>query len=37
VTGEHASYVVQVLRSGCFVAERVRAGRAVYGCGADRA
>jgi hypothetical protein len=36
VTGEHASYVVQVLRSGCFVAERVRAGRAVYGCGADR-
>jgi hypothetical protein len=37
VTGERASYVVQVLRNGCFVAERRRRGRAVYGCGADRA
>jgi hypothetical protein len=36
VTGERASYVVQVLRNGCFVAERRRPGRAVYGCGADR-
>jgi len=33
---ERASYVVQVLRNGCFVAERRRSGRAVYGCGADR-
>lgn len=36
VTGEHASYVVQVLDNGCFVAERHRPGRAVYGCGANR-
>jgi hypothetical protein len=36
VTGERASYVVQVLRNGCFIAERRRRGRAVYGCGADR-
>jgi hypothetical protein len=34
VTGERASYVVQVLENGCFVAERRRLGRAVYGCGA---
>jgi hypothetical protein len=36
VTGERARYVVQVLRNGCFIAERRRRGRAVYGCGADR-
>ena len=36
LTGERASYVVQVLHDGCFVAERRRPGRAVYGCGADR-
>jgi hypothetical protein len=36
LTGERASYVVQVLHGGCFVAERRRPGRAVYGCGADR-
>jgi hypothetical protein len=34
VTGERASYVVQVLENGCFVAERRRVGLAVYGCGA---
>lgn len=37
VTGERARYDVQVLRNGCYVAERHRRGRAVYGCGADRA
>jgi hypothetical protein len=31
--GERTSYVVQVLPDGCFVAERRRRGRAVYGCG----
>jgi hypothetical protein len=36
VTGERASYVVQVLPNGCFVAERRRPGRAIYGCGARR-
>jgi hypothetical protein len=36
VTGQRAGYVVQVLRNGCFVAERRLPGRAVYGCGADR-
>lgn len=36
VSGERTSYVVQVLRNGCFIAERHRRGRAVYGCGADR-
>ena len=35
--GERASYVVQVLHNGCFVAERRRPGQAVYDCGADRA
>jgi hypothetical protein len=34
--GERASYAVQVLHNGCFVAERRRRGQAVYGCGADR-
>jgi hypothetical protein len=35
VTGERVNYVVQVLPDGCFVAERRRRGRAVYGCGAE--
>jgi hypothetical protein len=34
VTGERASYLVQVLGNGCFVAEGRRVRRAVYGCGA---
>jgi len=29
---ERARYTVQVLRNGCFVAERDRPGRAVYAC-----
>jgi hypothetical protein len=36
ITGERASYAVQVLPNGCFVAERRRPGRAVYGCGVNR-
>jgi hypothetical protein len=36
VTAERAWYAVEVLRSGCFVAERHRPGRAIYGCGARR-
>ncbi len=36
ITRERASYVVQVLHDGCFVAERRRPGRAVYGCGVAR-
>jgi hypothetical protein len=36
VTGDRAAYVVQVLHNGCFVAERRRPGRAVYGCGVKR-
>jgi hypothetical protein len=36
VGGESARYDVQVLANGCFVAERHRPGRAVYGCGAER-
>lgn len=35
VNGERALYDVQVLANGCYVAERVRLGQAVYGCGAD--
>jgi hypothetical protein len=35
LTGERARYAVQVLANGCYVAERRRPGRAVYGCGAD--
>jgi hypothetical protein len=37
VAGQSARYVVQVLANGCFVAERRGGGRAVQGCGADRA
>jgi hypothetical protein len=36
VTGEHASYVVQVLPNSNFIAERIRPGRAVYGWGIHR-
>jgi hypothetical protein len=36
IFGVTARYDVQVLRSGCYVAERHRPGRAVYGCGAGR-
>ncbi len=31
--GKHGSYAVQVLRNGCFIAERRSGGQAVYGCG----
>jgi hypothetical protein len=34
VVGTKARYYVQVLKNGCFVAERRRVGRAIYGCGA---
>jgi hypothetical protein len=34
VAGTKAPYYVQVLKTGCFVAERRRVGRAIYGCGA---
>jgi hypothetical protein len=34
---KRASYVVQVLHNGCFVAERHVKGQAVYGCGVKRA
>jgi hypothetical protein len=33
VRGESATYAVQVLPNKCFVAERLRPGRALYGCG----
>ena len=36
VTGERATYDVQVLANGCYVGERRGGGRAVYGCGAGR-
>ena len=36
VNGEPARYDVQVLRNGCYVAERDPGGMAVYGCGAYR-
>jgi hypothetical protein len=34
VSGEQAAYNVEVLANGCYVAERRRPGRAIYGCGA---
>jgi hypothetical protein len=34
--GAEAAYNVQVLPSGCFVAERHRRGAAIYGCGVRR-
>jgi hypothetical protein len=33
ISGEVGRYEVQVLASGCYVAERRRPGRAIYGCG----
>jgi hypothetical protein len=36
VSGAHVAYDVQLLHSGCFVAERRRPGKAIYGCGAGR-
>jgi hypothetical protein len=36
VSDARATYVVQVLHNGCFVAERTPPGRAVYGCGVAR-
>jgi hypothetical protein len=36
VSRQRASYVVQVLHNGCFVAERRHRGRTLYGCGAGR-
>ncbi|HET9102404.1 MAG TPA: hypothetical protein VFN55_03545 [Solirubrobacteraceae bacterium] len=34
--GADAAFDVQVLPSGCFVAERHRPGAAIYGCGVKR-
>jgi len=34
--GHEASYDVQLLATGCFVAERRAPGSAIYGCGAGR-
>jgi hypothetical protein len=31
-----AQFYVSVLPNGCFVAERQRPGRAIYGCGVHR-
>jgi hypothetical protein len=31
-----SAYDVQVLASGCFVAERVKPGKAIYACGAGK-
>lgn len=36
VSGLRSNYLVQVLHNGCFVAERIPVGRAVYGCGVVR-
>ncbi len=36
VGGVRATYLVEVLANGCFVAERRPAGRAIYGCGVGR-
>jgi hypothetical protein len=33
ISGEVARYEVQVLASGCYVGERRRPGRGIYGCG----
>jgi hypothetical protein len=35
--GVASAYDVQLLASGCFVAERRKPGKAIYGCGAGRA
>jgi hypothetical protein len=34
--GVASAYDVQVLASGCFVAERVKPGKAIYACGAGK-
>jgi hypothetical protein len=34
--GVATAYDVQLLASGCFVAERVKPGKAIYGCGAGK-
>lgn len=36
MSGGRARYDVQVLANGCYVAERVSLGQAVYGCGTGR-
>jgi hypothetical protein len=33
VGGSAARYAVQIQNNGCYVAERHRPGRAIYGCG----
>lgn len=33
VEGKREAFDVQVLNNGCYVAERVRPGEAIYGCG----
>jgi hypothetical protein len=35
--GAPSVYDVQLLPSGCFVAERRKPGKAIYGCGAGKA
>jgi hypothetical protein len=35
--GAPSVYDVQVLPSGCYVAERRKPGKAIYGCGAGKA
>jgi hypothetical protein len=35
--GAATAYDVQLLPNGCFVAERRRPGKAIYGCGAGQA
>ena len=37
VNGHSDAFNVQVLNNGCFVAERARPGKAIYGCGARTA
>jgi hypothetical protein len=36
VSGKRGRYAVQVLRNGCFVAERLGGGQSVQGCGVSR-
>jgi hypothetical protein len=36
-SGAPVAYDVQLLPSGCFVAERTTSGKAIYGCGAGKA
>lgn len=37
VEGHRDTFAVQVLKNGCYVAERTRPGQAIYGCGAGAA